>query len=83
MLVENAEVIDDINNTIIIRSIDARETEGVPVRFDGWPPNEMPEVNIGDRVEVMGKFIIRPASDNGQEFFISVKYDTKDYIRVL
>lgn len=83
VVVENAEVIDENNNTLLIRSIDARETEGVLVRLNGWPLDEMPVVNVGDSVEVMGRFIIRSDPDQNEEFYINIKFDTKDYIRVL
>jgi hypothetical protein len=83
VLVENAEVIAEKNVTIVIRSIDARLTEGVPVRFDSWPRDEIPAVNIGDRVDVMGIFVIRPFPDQSDQFFINVKYNTKDYFRIL
>jgi hypothetical protein len=83
VVIENAEVIAEKNNTFIIRSIDAIETEGVPVRLDSWPREEIPDINTGDRVEVMGVFIIRPSPDQNDEFFINVKYNTKDYFRIL
>jgi hypothetical protein len=83
VVVENAEVIDVENATVIIRSIDARGTEGVLVRLDSWPRDEIPEVNIGDKVEVIGMFIVRPRPDLDEEFYINIKYDTKDYFRIL
>jgi hypothetical protein len=83
VVVENAEVIDENNITLLIRSIDARETEGVLVRLNGWPLDEIPVVNVGDSVEVMGRFIIRQVPDQNDEVYINIKYDTKDYIRIL
>jgi hypothetical protein len=83
VVVENAEVIGENNNTFVIRSVDAIETEGVPVRLNGWPRDELPDVNLGDRVEVMGRFIIRQVPDQNDEVYINIKYDTKDYIRIL
>jgi len=83
VLVENAEVIDIDNSTFIIRSLDARLVEGVPVSLNSWPRDEIPDVYLRDRVEVVGLFVIRPVPDQTEEFYINIKYDTKDYIRVL
>ena len=83
VLVESATVIDVHGDIIIIRSEGAHEPEGVPIRLDGWPLAERPQVNTGDRVDVMGLFIIGSPPGQPAKVFINVKYDTADFIHSL
>jgi hypothetical protein len=83
VLVPDAEVTRLIRDGCEIRSIGAREPENVTVLFRNWPPDRMPKINSGDRVEVWGLFSRMRNPDAPFEYFISVKYDTEDYIRIL
>jgi hypothetical protein len=83
VMVESAVVLSTDDSTIVIQSEGAVEPDGISVRFENWPPGEQPQIEIGNRVEVAGRFIIGSPPSQPQEFFISVKYDTKDYVELL
>jgi hypothetical protein len=82
VLVEKAEVVEEIRDGWKIRSLDSREPGNVTVRLSGWPPDEVLHINVGDEVDVQGLFLKERNPDSPDPFFINVKWDTKDFIRL-
>lgn len=79
--VNDAIVMDVLNNMVIIRSQGANQPEGIRVRFIEWPPGELPAFSVGQTVEVQGMFM--RASPPGQPpvYVLNVKYQTRDFIK--
>jgi hypothetical protein len=82
VLVERAEIVGDIKDGWKIRSPGSREPGNVTVRLVQWPPGEVPHFKIGDEVDVQGLFLKARDPDSPDPFFINVKWDTKDFIRL-
>ena len=80
--VERAEVVEEMRDGWKIRSLDARKPGNVTVRLPEWPPDEVPNINVGDEVDVQGLFLKARNPDSPDPFFINVKWDTKDFIRL-
>lgn len=78
----NAIVLDVHNNILVIRSMGSVEVGGVTVRLVNWPPGELPQIDIGDRVDVQGRFTLGPPPGEPQNALINVRFDSRDYIRV-
>jgi hypothetical protein len=82
VLVERAEIVGEIREGWKIRSPDSREPGNVTVRLVEWPPSEVPLFNIGNEVDVQGLFQKARNPESPDPYFINVKWDTKDFIRL-
>lgn len=82
VLVEAALVVEEIPNGLRIRSVDAKRPGNITVRLDGWPPERIPRLNVGDEVVVQGLFTKTKDPNQPVRFFINVKWKTEDYIKL-
>jgi len=81
--VVNAVVLSVNGNVVKILSPGAVQTNGTAVRLEGYPPGQLPQVHVGDKVEVAGRFVVRLLPNQQLDTFISVKYNTPDFLRIL
>lgn len=79
----NAIVLSVNGNVVRILSPGSVRMNGTIVRLDAFPPGQLPQVHVGDRVEVTGHFVVRLLPNQQLETFIGVRYGTPDLFRVL
>ena len=81
--VVNAIVLSVNGNVVRILSPGSVQTNGTAVRLEGFPPGQLPQVHAGDRVEVIGLFVVRLLPNQQLDTFIGVRYNTPDLFRIL
>ncbi len=82
VLVDRAAVVEQIQDGWRIRSPKAHEPGNVTIRLTEWPFDEVSHFDIGDEVDVQGLFLRARKPGSPDPYFISVKWDTKDFIRL-
>ena len=81
--VANAEVLSMNGPVVRIRSPGSFHLNGVAVRLEAYPPGQLPQVYVGNRVEVTGHFVVNVLPNQQLDTFIGVRYNTPDFLRVL
>jgi hypothetical protein len=81
--VANAVVLSVNGNVVRILSPGSIKQNGTAVPLEGFPPGQLPQVHVGDRVEVTGHFVVRLLPNQQLDTFINVRYDTPDLFRIL
>ena len=81
--VANAVVLSVNGNVVRILSPGSIHANGVAVHLDGYPPGQLPNVHVGDNVEVTGHFVVRLLPNQQLDTFIGVRYNTPDLFRIL
>ena len=82
VLLRRVEVIEEIPKGCVIRSRDAKEEGGVDVRLTNWPQDEVPKYQVGDEVEVQGRFVLEEPKDRPGRYIINIKWGTEDFFKV-
>jgi len=79
----NCTVLSVNGNIIRILSPGSVRMNGTIVRLDAFPPGQLSQVHVGDRVEITGHFVVRLLPNQKLETFIGVRYGTPDLFRIL
>jgi len=79
----NANVLSLNVNIVRIVSPGSIKVNGIIVRLDYFPPGQLPQVHVGDRVEVTGHFVARLLPSQQVDTFIGIRYGTPDLFRIL
>jgi hypothetical protein len=80
--VEEAFVVEEMPNGWRVRNADAKIPGNVSVRLSGWPLDEIPRLVVGDEVDVQGLFMKARDTNQPEQYFINVKWETKDFIKL-
>ena len=82
VLVDEAQIVEVLPGGWRIRSIGSSNPGNVTVRLADWPLDEIPGFDAGDEVIVHGLFLKVEPPERPAQYFINVKWGTKDYIRL-
>jgi hypothetical protein len=81
--VANAVVLSVNGIVVRILSPGSIHANGVAVHLDFFPPGQLPNVQVGNSVEVTGHFVVRLLPNQQMDTFIGVRYNTPDLFRIL
>ncbi len=85
VMLQDAEIVAVSLNMLEVRSANALNPESIQVRFIEWPPGTLPQLSIGQHVEVQGMWdrYIDNSIDNTPVYNLNVKFDTRDFVRII